>query len=143
MTGGGWGAGTAQRAELIERFSAAWSAGDLDALMAMMTDDCTFSASVGPEPGATFHGRQEVRRGFSLFLASASASASAAPPPETVTEPPLIAEDFAVTRWTSRYPGGGGPPVLVRACDIFGFHGDRIRFKDTYRKLSAELPAGG
>jgi ketosteroid isomerase-like protein len=125
----------AARAQLIERFSTAWSAGDLDALMAMMADACTFRASIGPEPGVTFEGHEQVRRGFSMFLSGGGNDAV-----ETETEPPLISDDFAVTRWTSRYPQPAGPPTVVRACDILGFEGDRIKFKDTYRKLSGEPP---
>lgn len=124
------------RAELLDRFSAAWGAGDVDALMTMMTETCVFRASVGPEPGATFSGPDDVRRGFSLFIGAAATDSGV----QTDTEDPLITEDFAVTRWTSRYPRSDGPPVVVTACDILGFEGDRIQFKDTYRKVSGDLP---
>ena len=127
----------ARRAQLIDRFTPAWQAKHLDGLMALMSDSCSFRGSVGVEPGTTFEGRAEVRRGFELFLRGGSNDQ----PAETDAEPPLICEDFAVTRWTTRYPQLSGPPVVVRACDIFGFAGDRITFKDTYRKLPGELPA--
>lgn len=129
---------TEDRARLLDRFTAAWSAKDLDALMALMAEDCSFRASLGPEPGATFAGCAEVRRGFALFLGPDNGD----PPPETETEESLISGDFAVTRWTSRYPQPAGPPIVVRACDILGFEGDRIKFKDTYRKAPGELPNG-
>jgi hypothetical protein len=102
----------------------------------LMADRCTFRASVGPEPGATFEGRDEVRRGFSLFLGAAQDD----PVVEIDTEAPLVGIDFAVTRWTSRFPQPPGPPTVVRACDILGFEGERIKFKDTYRKVTGELP---
>ncbi len=126
------------RAALLEAFTVAWSAKDLDALMAFMAQECAFRASLGPEPGATFTGRDEVRRGFELFLGGGGG----APAPETENEETLISGDFAVTRWTSRFPQTDGPPVVVRACDIFEFDGDRITFKDTYRKVAGDLPAG-
>ena len=122
---------TADRAELVERFSAAWGAKDLSGLMELMTDDCMFRASVGPEPGVTFNGREAVQNGFEQFLGAGSG----APVPETDTEEPLISRDFAVTRWTSRFARPDGSMVIVRACDILGFEGDRIKFKDTYRKV--------
>src|SRR5215813_10993876 len=53
----------------LQQFSAAWTAGDLDALMSYMTDDCVYHASVGPEPGSTYRGKDEVRRGFAAVLA--------------------------------------------------------------------------
>jgi ketosteroid isomerase-like protein len=124
------------RAAVLDAFTAAWTAGDLDTLMSLMADDCSFRASVGPEPGATFAGRDEVRRGFELFLAPASSG----PAPETEAEPTVISGDLAVTRWTSRHPQPDGPPVVVRACDILQFEGDRIKFKDTYRKVAGDLP---
>lgn len=120
------------RAELVDRFSAAWDAKDIEALMELMAEDCMFRASVGPEPGLTFLGREAVRRGFAQFLSAGNGS----PAPETETEAPLISHGFAVTRWTSWLRTPDGPAVVVRACDILGFEGDRIKFKDTYRKVS-------
>lgn len=52
----------------MQELSVGWTAGDLDALMSLMTDDCVYHASVGPEPGTTYHGRAEVRRGFAELL---------------------------------------------------------------------------
>jgi ketosteroid isomerase-like protein len=124
------------RAQLLDRFSVAWGAGDIDALMALMTENCMFRASVGPEPGATFSGSDDVRRGFSLFIGSGGTD----PGVQTDTQDPLISADFAVTRWTSRYPRPDGAAVVVTACDILGFEGDLINFKDTYRKVTGDLP---
>jgi len=121
----------ADHLRLIETFTTAWEAGDLDALMALMADNCMFHASVGPEPGLSFVGRDAVRRGFAQFLA---APAAAAPPTDIENAEPLVHRDFAVTRWTVRGAGPNGAP-LVRGCDIFEFDGDRIMRKDTYRKV--------
>jgi ketosteroid isomerase-like protein len=115
--------------QLLETFTAAWNAKDLDGLMDLMADDCAFRASVGPEPGASFVGREAVRRGYEQFLGGSG------PPPETVSEEPLVTGDFAVTRWTLRWPQAGGAPVEVRGCDVFEFEGGRIKLKDTYRKV--------
>ena len=126
---------TASRAELLDAFTRAWEAKDLDGLMELMTDDCEFRASVGPEPGTRFRGRDAVRRGFALFVGPDSPP----PPPETSSEPPLVADDFAVTRWTLRWPQADGSAVEVRGCDVFRFAGDRIALKDTYRKVEGTL----
>ncbi len=126
------------RRALIDAFSTAWGAKDLDALMELMAPDCEFRSSVGPGPGARFAGRDEVRRGFSLFLGPPDAPAA-----ETQSTGDLVGEDFAVTRWTARSPQPGGSVLEVRACDVFEFEGDRIKVKDTYRKVLGELPAGG
>jgi ketosteroid isomerase-like protein len=124
------------RVALIEAFTLAWTAKDLEAVMELMADDCTFRSSVGPEPGASFVGRDEVRRGFQLYLGGGTDL----PPPETKSEPVLASADFAVTRWTTYLPQPDGPTVEVRACDIFEFAGDRIAVKDTYRKVVGQLP---
>ena len=58
----------ADRIALIESFARAWTARDVDALMALMAQDCEFKASIGPEPGMTFTGRAAVRQGYELFL---------------------------------------------------------------------------
>ena len=124
----------ADRIALIESFARAWTARDVDALMALMAQDCEFKASIGPEPGTTFTGRASVRQGYELFLGPGGSTTTT-----TEEEEMLVSEDFAVTRWTSRTSGSGpnGAPgsvdVVVRACDIFEFTGDRISRKDTYR----------
>jgi ketosteroid isomerase-like protein len=127
--------GDTDREQLIEAFTAAWNAKDLDAVMDLMADDCAFRASVGPEPGRSFVGRDAVRHGFSLFLGP-----DVGPPPDTECAPTLVHRDFAVTRWTLRWPGvDGAPGIETRGCDVFEFDGDRISVKDTYRKV-AEPP---
>ena len=129
----------ADRIALIESFARAWTARDVDALMALMARDCQFKASIGPEPGMTFTGRASVRKGYELFLGSGGSTT-------TEEEEMLVSENFAVTRWTSRTSGSGpnGSPgsvdVVVRACDIFEFTGDRISRKDTYRKSVPAKP---
>jgi len=118
------------RVRLIEAFTAAWESRDLDALMELMADDCVFRASVGPEPGVSFVGRDAVRRGYAMFLGAADG-----PPADTQSAAPLVHRDFAVTRWTVRTAGKDGAHVEVRGCDVFEFDGDRISLKDTYRKV--------
>jgi ketosteroid isomerase-like protein len=123
------------REALLEAFSAAWSAKDLDALMDLMTDDCQFRASVGAEPGTTFTGRDEVRRGYGLFVGPEATG----PAPESEETVALTNGDFAVTRWTLRFAQPDGGYHEVRGCDVFEFEGDRIKLKDTYRKVPGSL----
>ncbi len=125
------------RQRLIEAFSRAWSVKDLDALMELMAPDCEFRSSVGPGPGARFTGPDEVRRGFSLYLGPPDA-----PTVETESTGDLVSDRFAVTRWTARTTQADGCVTEVRACDIFEFEGDRIKVKDTYRKVIGQLPPG-
>jgi ketosteroid isomerase-like protein len=59
---------TAANRQTWQRFSEAWARRDIDGLMALVTDDIVDGASVGPEPGTTSRGRDEVRRGFEHML---------------------------------------------------------------------------
>lgn len=119
----------AECTRLVDRFSAAWSAGAVDELMELMAPECEFRASVGPEPGRSFVGREAVRDGFEAFLAP---PADGAPAPETESLPLLVGPDFAVTRWIVRLDGA----VIVHGCDVFEFSGEKISLKDTYRKVA-------
>lgn len=124
------------RRSVIEAFTRAWDARDLDAVMALMASDCRFHSSVGPGPGAEYQGRAAVAKAFGAFL-------SAAPNPDVTSGPVemLIGGDFAVTRWTTRTELPGTAPVLTAACDVFEFDGVRIAVKDTYRKVLGPAPA--
>ena len=123
------------RKSLLDAFAHAWTTKDLDTLMELMAPECEFRSSVGPDGGARFVGRDEVRRGFGLFLGPPGG-----PAPETESTGDLIGDDFAVTRWTARSTQPDGSSVEVRACDVFEFEGDRIKVKDTYRKVVGGLP---
>lgn len=125
------------RQSLLKAFADAWTARDLDRLMHLMAPKCEFRPSLGPDPGVVFVGRDEVRRGFALFLGR-----SDGPAVETESTGDLVGEDFAVTRWTARATQPDGSVVEVHACDVFEFEDDRIKVKDTYRKVVAPLPEG-
>lgn len=123
------------RHALLEEFDRAWREKDIEALMDLMAPEPEFRCSIGPEPGARFTGADEVRRGFLLFLGPPGAQAA-----EIESTGDLVCEEFAVTRWTVRSRQADGTVVEVRACDVFEFEGDRIKAKDTYRKVHGTLP---
>ena len=105
--------------EQLDRFSAAWTAGDLDRLMDFITDDCVYQASAGPEPGTTYRGRAEVRRGFAEMLRYDSGR-------ERHGGRTVIHGDFGVAEWSFTEIGADGVSRDIRGCDIFEFAGDRI-----------------
>ena len=112
----------------LQRFSAAWADGDLDALMSFMTEDCVYYASVGPGPGSTYRGMDEVRRGFAVMLAYDRGR-------ERRDGTAFITGDVGVAEWSFYAGGPGGSGRLIRGCDIFEFTGDKIRKKDAFRKV--------
>src|SRR3954469_506301 len=103
----------------VRDISTAWRRNDLAALMKHIADDCVYSASVGPEPGETFVGKDAVRAGFAKLLAHDSAS---------VSEPGEVraGNDWAVSTWGFRNKG-----VVVRGCDIWQFRDGLVTRKDS------------
>jgi rhodanese-related sulfurtransferase/ketosteroid isomerase-like protein len=120
--------------ERLGEFSKAWTAGDLEALMGFMADDCTYYASVGPEPGTTYRGREEVRQGFAAILAYDRGR-------ERHDRPALIIGNTGVAEWSFAERDADGHEMVIRGCDIFEFAGDKIRTKDAFRKVLAEVPS--
>lgn len=123
------------RSALLEEFDRAWRARDIEALMDLMAPEPEFRCSTGPEPGARFTGTEDVRRGFLLFLGPPGVAAA-----QSESAGHLVCEQFAVTRWTARSTQADGTVVEARTCDVFEFEGDRIKVKDTYRKVDGALP---
>lgn len=107
---------------LVERFTHAFNAHDVDAVMRLMTDDCVFE-STGPAPdGRRYAGQAEVRSCWvELFAGTPSARFDA--------EDLMAAPDHAVLRWTYRWDGGH-----VRGVDILRIRDRRIAGKYSYVK---------
>src|SRR4051812_35599001 len=90
---------------VIDAFGAAWAAHDLDAALALVTDDCCFDAT-GPAPdGVVAIGRDAVRAAWQPIFDDI---ASVFEPEET-----FAAGDRVVQRW--RYSWAGGH---VRGVDV-------------------------
>lgn len=120
-------AATAMTVDRLAEFAAAWAAQDLDKLLEFVTDDCVYSASVGPEPGETFRGRREVRDGFARMLAHDAEA-------ERHAGESWIFGDRGVSLWSFSYEDEQGATFDVKGIDLYEFAGDKIRLKDAYRK---------
>jgi ketosteroid isomerase-like protein len=105
--------------ERLRQFGAAWACGDLDGLMGGMSDDCIYLASVGPEPGSTYRGREQVRRGFAAMLAYDSGR-------ERHEGRVVVAGDRGVAEWSFTETTTDGGRRIIRGCDLFEFRGGRI-----------------
>ena len=116
------------RLDQLARFSEAWTAGDVDRLMEFMSDDCVYYASVGPEPGTTYRGLDEVRRGFTSMLDYDHGR-------ERHGGTTFVCGDVGVAEWSFSETSPDGGSRLIRGCDIFEFDGDKIRKKDAFRKV--------
>lgn len=122
--------------DLLERFAQAWSDHDIDALMACMTDDCVFHTSAGPEASGTRHvGRDAVRAAFEQAWADI-------PDARWTRARHVVAGRRGVSEWTfTGTRASDGTRIEVDGCDLFTFHGDRIRVKDSWRKQRTVPPA--
>lgn len=113
----------------LEAFAQAWNRHDIDALMAFMADPCVFHGWAGPEASGTRHvGREAVRAAFQKAWADF-------PDAQWTRARHVVAGSRGVSEWT--FVGtraSDGRRVEVDGCDLFTFHGDRIRVKDSWRK---------
>jgi len=116
-----------ERARVLVKFSEAWSGKNLDALMSLVTDDCIYAASVGPEPGETFIGRDAVRAGFAALLSYDDGG-------ESREGRIAILGELGLAEWAYELRDASGRTIVVRGCDIFEFTGTLIRRKDAFRK---------
>lgn len=96
--------------ERLGQFGAAWACGDLDALMGFVTDDCVYLASVGPEPGTTYRGRDQVRRGFAAMLAYDRGR-------ERQEGTAVVAGDRGFAEWSFTETTTDGGRRMIRGCD--------------------------
>jgi steroid delta-isomerase-like uncharacterized protein len=113
---------------LLDRFADAWNRHDLDALMSMMTDDCVFEASAGPQvDGQRSEGKPAVRAAYAaVFEAFHDAHWASARH--------FIAGNRGVSEWTFTGTHNDGKRVEVTGCDLFTFRDGKIAIKNSYRK---------
>ena len=106
---------------IVERFNEAWGAHDLEATLAMVTDDCVFDAT-GPAPdGTRCEGTAAIRAAWAPIFADAASV--------FVTEEIFAAGDRVVSRW--RYSWADGH---IRGADLFRVRDGLVAEKLSYVK---------
>ncbi len=113
--------------DVVARFSAAFGSGDVDAIMALMTDDCVFE-STGPAPdGQLVEGQAAVRRVWEeLFGGTADARFE--------EEESFVSGDRAALRWRYTWTNGDGSPGHVRGVDLLRLRDGKVAEKRSYVK---------
>lgn len=120
--------------DLLQAFADAFNRHDLEALMAMMTDDCVFDASAGDSvDGERHRGPQAVGAAFAAVFAQY-------PDAQWRDARHFVAGDRAVSEWTFTGTRQDGKRVEVRGCDVFTLRQGRIAIKDSFRKNRPPLP---
>ena len=113
---------------LLDRFADAWNRHDLDALMSMMTDDCIFQASAGPERhGQRSEGPQSVRAAYAAVFETF-------PDAHWANPTHFVVGDRGVSEWTFTGSQRDGKRVEVAGCDVLTFRDGKIAVKNSYRK---------
>ncbi len=120
--------GDARLITLLERFADAWNRHDLDALVSMMTDDCVFEASSGPQvDGQRSDGKLAVRAAYAAVF-------DAFPDAHWAKPVHFVAGSRGVSEWTFTGTRRDGTRVEVTGCDLFTFDDGKIAIKNSFRK---------
>lgn len=111
----------------LASFSAAFGRGDVDAVMALMTDDCAFEAT-GPAPDGVRHEGAEAVRAVWVELFGGTGE------PAFTEEESFVAGERGVLRWRFDWVGDDGSPGHVRGVDILRFRDGLVCEKFSYVK---------
>lgn len=115
-----WGANHA----VLARFGDAFAGADLDATMALVTDDVVFETTSPVPDGLRLEGRDAVRAAWAEVMAT--------PGMELTEEESFVSGDRATVRW--RYDWGGDDPGHVRGVDVIRFRDGLVAEKLSYVK---------
>jgi ketosteroid isomerase-like protein len=106
---------------VVEVFGKAWADHDLDAALALVTDDCVFDAT-GPAPDGTRHvGPAAIGQAWRAIFDDPSSTFEA--------EETFGAGDRVVQRWSYRWDGGH-----IRGVDLYRVRDGKVAEKFSYVK---------
>ena len=112
---------------VIEQFNDAFGRHDVDAIIALMSDDCVFENTSPAPDGERYEGQAAVRAFWEGFF-------RASPRATFVCEELFTADDRAVVRWRYRWADDGERPGHVRGVDVFRVRDGRVAEKLSYVK---------
>ena len=116
---------------MLKDFLASWNAHDHNAAVSMMTEDCIFEPSVGPNPwGDRLTGRNAVREWAMATFANI---------PDIHWEPLrfFLHGDHAVYEYRVTGTPKGAPVVDVLVCDVLTLRNNQVYTKRAYRKAKS------
>jgi ketosteroid isomerase-like protein len=117
------------RLDVLERMVDGFNAHDLDAIMALFSDDCAFESPRGPDPwGRRFEGPSAVREGLGARFATI-------PDVHYGDGSHFVAGERGVSEWTLTGTTTDGTELRVRGCDIWTFRGDEVVLKNSFWKI--------
>lgn len=111
----------------LARFSTAFGSGDVEAIMALMTDDCVFE-STGPAPdGERREGAAAVRQVWEELFGGTRE-------PAFTEEDSFVSGDRGVLRWRFEWVDDDGAPGHVRGVDVLRLRDGLVCEKLSYVK---------
>jgi ketosteroid isomerase-like protein len=111
------------------RYQQAWTDGDIDAIVSMMTPDALYEASFGPEPwGQQFVGRAAIRAGLEAMHAAAGER-----PSHDYGERYAFG-NHGFSTWTSTSVAADGTRSAVHGADFYEFRDGLVAKKIAFRK---------
>ncbi len=111
----------------LATFSAAFGRGDVDQIMALMTDDCVFEATTPSPDGTRFDGSAAVR---GVWIEVFGGTAGAA----FTEEESFVHADRGVLRWLFSWTEPDGTAGHVRGVDVLRFRDGKVCEKLSYVK---------
>ncbi|MFG1815533.1 TIGR03086 family metal-binding protein [Kribbella sp. NPDC049174] len=112
---------------LVARFGAAFDRQDLEAVMALVTDDCVFESTSPAPDGARFEGAADVRAEWEKLFANTAN-------PRFETEEAVVLGDRAFVRWQYSWQEPSGQRGHVRGVDVLRLRDGKIAEKLSYVK---------
>jgi ketosteroid isomerase-like protein len=118
---------TAATIATIEHFNDALNRHDVDAVMALMTDDCAFENTYPPPDGERITGQAAVRAFWEGMLRDS-------PTARFETEELFAHGDRCTVRWRYTYTSADGSSGHIRGADIFRVRDGKVAEKYAYVK---------
>lgn len=106
---------------IVQAFGAAWGAHDIEAALALVTDDCVFESTEPGPDGTRYEGRDFIRRAWQPIFDDKDAVFE--------VEETFATADRVVQRWRYSWLGGH-----VRGVDVFRTRDGRVAEKFSYVK---------
>lgn len=111
---------------VVTEFGEAFARGDVDAVMALMTDDCVFENTYPAPDGERYVGQEAVRAFWQRFFAESES-------PRFETEEIYGVDDHVVSRWRFSW-GHAGSDGHVRGVDLIRIRDGKVAEKLSYVK---------
>ena len=113
--------------DIIQRFNDAFNRHDVDAVMALFTDDCVFDNTSPSPDGQRFTGQAAVRAFWTDFFVSS-------PHAHFAAEDIFAGGDRCTVCWRYEWIGSDGKPGHVRGVDVFRVRDGKVAEKFAYVK---------